>query len=70
MNGGPSQSARVLAGVFADKLPPRNAEDEVTRAWIAVDWLTSLTPREVRENIQAIAEMREKLDVLFEGAFK
>ena len=68
MNGGYSQQARVLQGCFADRLPARNVEQEATDAWNAVDRLTTADPKALRENIQAITEMREKLDFIFEGA--
>ena len=59
-------NASVIRPAFGNKIPPRNVEDEATKAWIAVDRLTTADPRGLRENIQAIAEMREKLDLIFE----
>ena len=72
MNGGGSQDARALESVtqgrFADKLPRRNVEAEAINAWRAVDTLSTADAADLRDNMTALVEMRDKINAMIEGS--
>ena len=45
-----------------------DAEEQVCHAWRAVESIRWLEPRDLRDNIQAIAEMQEALEYIMERA--
>lgn len=68
MNGGFSQSARVLAatdkGYFYDRLPPDTSEDKATQLWRLACHFEVADPYVIELNREALAEAHARLSAL------
>lgn len=51
---------------FPARLPRRNVEAEAVAAWRAIETLTTADASDLRDNAQALAEMRDRIDTMFE----
>ena len=61
-------AVRDLPGLYANYIPPRDVEGEATKAWIAVDRLTTAEASDLRDNMGALLEMRDKINTMIAEA--